>query len=131
MLAAKATYVVIGDKNGIRYTHPIADRIGKSMVGDDNDRALINGESYISIANGSMGQSIRGKAPILDSNGSIIGVVSIGYLTSELDRLYFYTLIIFLYDGYCTRHWYYRLYFLSRNIKKQILIWSQVKLPVY
>ena len=65
------------------------------MVGDDNDRALINGESYISIANGSMGQSIRGKAPILDSNGSIIGVVSIGYLTSELDRLYFYTLIIF------------------------------------
>lgn len=61
MVAAKATYVVIGDKNGIRYTHPLADRIGKSMVGDDNDKALINGESYISIADGSMGQSIRGK----------------------------------------------------------------------
>lgn len=40
MHAAKATYVVIGDKEGIRYTHPLADRIGKSMVGDDNDRAL-------------------------------------------------------------------------------------------
>ena len=121
MLAAKATYVVIGDKNGIRYTHPIADRIGKSMVGDDNDRALINGESYISIANGSMGQSIRGKAPILDSNGSIIGVVSIGYLTSELDRLYFlyldnifYTMVIALGIGIIGS------IFLSRNIKKQI-----------
>lgn len=121
MHAAKATYVVIGDKEGIRYTHPLADRIGKSMVGDDNDRALKKGESYISIANGSMGQSIRGKAPIFDTNGSIIGVVSIGYLTSELDHLYllyldniFYTMVIALSIGIIGS------IFLSRNIKKQI-----------
>ncbi|EWH34452.1 MULTISPECIES: ATP-binding protein [Lysinibacillus] len=121
MVAAKATYVVIGDKNGIRYTHPLADRIGKSMVGDDNDRALINGESYISIADGSMGQSIRGKAPIFDTNGAILGVVSIGYLTSELDNLYFlyldnifYTIIIALTIGIIGS------IILSRNIKKQI-----------
>ncbi|MCT6818314.1 MAG: sensor histidine kinase, partial [Lysinibacillus fusiformis] len=121
MDAAKATYVVIGDKNGIRYTHPLADRIGKSMVGDDNDKALINGESYVSIADGSMGQSIRGKAPIFDTNGSILGVVSIGYLTSELDNLYFlyldnifYTIIIALTIGIIGS------IILSRNIKKQI-----------
>ncbi|MCK1986713.1 sensor histidine kinase [Lysinibacillus fusiformis] len=121
MDAAKATYVVIGDKNGIRYTHPLADRIGKSMVGDDNDKALINGESYVSIADGSMGQSIRGKAPIFDTNGAILGVVSIGYLTSELDNLYFlyldnifYTIIIALTIGIIGS------IILSRNIKKQI-----------
>lgn len=89
MMTTDAAYVVIGNENGIRYTHPITERIGKPMVGDDNARALLDGESYISIANGSMGQSIRGKAPVFDTDGTtILGVVSIGYLTSELDNLY-------------------------------------------
>ena len=43
-----AQYVVIGPVEGIRYAHPVAERIGQKMVGDDNERALIYGESYIS-----------------------------------------------------------------------------------
>src|SRR4051812_39270419 len=31
-----AEYVVIGNKDGIRYAHPVVERIGKKMVGDDN-----------------------------------------------------------------------------------------------
>ncbi|MGE7689079.1 ATP-binding protein [Lysinibacillus sp. NPDC097214] len=121
MNTTEAAYVVIGDKNGIRYSHPITERIGKPMVGDDNDRALLGGESYISIANGSMGESIRGKAPVLDTDGTILGVVSIGYLTSELDHLYlqyldniFYIMMIALIIGILCS------VFLSRSIKKQI-----------
>ena len=78
-----------------------------------------------------MGQSIRGKAPIFDTNGSIIGVVSIGYLTSELDHLYllyldniFYTMVIALSIGIIGS------IFLSRNIKSKFLIWSQMKLQI-
>ncbi|PWQ88379.1 sensor histidine kinase, partial [Enterococcus faecium] len=76
----KAQYVVIGDENEIRYAHPITERIGQKMVGEDNDRALVDGQSYISEATGTLGRAIRGKAPVIDENGTIIGVVSVGFL---------------------------------------------------
>lgn len=54
------------------------------MRGGDNRRALEQGLSYVSTAQGSLGYSVRGKAAIFDEQGNIIGVVSVGYL---LDRL--------------------------------------------
>ena len=47
-LQTGAEYVVIGNSEGIRYAHPVVERIGQKMVGDDNERALQFGESYIS-----------------------------------------------------------------------------------
>lgn len=79
-----AEYVVIGDEHEIRYAHPYPDRIGKKMVGDDNYRALINGEAYISEAKGTLGRALRGKAPVFDENGTIIGVVSVGFLYTDI-----------------------------------------------
>lgn len=79
-----AAFIVIGDKQGIRIVHPIDERIGLPMKGGDNKRALMDGEAYISTAQGSLGYSVRGKSAVLDSMGNIIGVVSVGYL---LDRL--------------------------------------------
>ncbi|MBL4831967.1 MAG: sensor histidine kinase [Aliivibrio sp.] len=80
-----ATFIVIGDTNGIRYTHPIAERIGKKMKGGDNSRALQLGQSYVSFAKGSLGNSVRGKTPVFDGNGDVIGVVSVGYLLTSID----------------------------------------------
>ncbi|WP_070971356.1 ATP-binding protein [Vibrio sonorensis] len=83
-----AAFIVIGDKDGIRLVHPVDERIGKPMEGGDNDRALIDGEAYISFAKGSLGPSVRGKTAIFDANGNIIGVVSVGYLIDRLqDRV--------------------------------------------
>jgi two-component system, CitB family, sensor kinase len=79
-----ATFIVIGDKQGVRLVHPIDARLGKPMRGGDNDQALENGEAYISYATGSLGSSVRGKAAVFSAKGEIIGVVSVGYL---LDRL--------------------------------------------
>ncbi|WP_158734931.1 sensor histidine kinase [Alteribacillus sp. YIM 98480] len=79
-----AEFVVIGNDNGIRYAHPDEWKIGEEMVGGDNNRALLNGESYVSQAEGTLGPSLRGKAPIRDENGSIIGVVSVGFLIEDL-----------------------------------------------
>jgi two-component system, CitB family, sensor kinase len=79
-----AEYIVIGNQDGIRYSHPLEDRIGKKMIGDDNERALIQGTSYISEATGSLGPSLRGKAPVLDEAGNIIGVVSVGFLKTSM-----------------------------------------------
>ncbi|NQZ91103.1 MAG: sensor histidine kinase [Moritella sp.] len=81
-----ATFIVIGDKNSLRYAHPIANRLGHKMQGEDNDKALKQGLSYISLAEGSLGKSVRGKAPIFSYNGEIIGVVSVGYLVTSIEN---------------------------------------------
>lgn len=85
-LATDASFISIGDAKGIRLVHPIPERIGKPMVGGDNYRALELGESYISKAVGSLGESIRGKTPVFDDKGLVVGVVSVGYLTTTIDQ---------------------------------------------
>ncbi|GAB6261227.1 sensor histidine kinase [Photobacterium sp. CCB-ST2H9] len=89
--AAQARFVVIGDEKGIRLAHLNPQRLGKSMSDDDTDdnsQALIHGKSYIALDQGSIGWSIRGKAPIFSADGSqIIGIVSVGYLLTEVDRI--------------------------------------------
>ncbi|PTM57636.1 ATP-binding protein [Desmospora activa] len=79
-----AQFVVVGNRQGIRYSHPIPERIGRSMVGGDNDRALVNKESYVSKATGSLGPSLRGKTPIIDESGEVIGLVSVGFLMESV-----------------------------------------------
>ena len=88
-LATDASFISIGDIDGIRLVHPKPERIGKPMVGGDNYRALELGESYISKAVGSLGESIRGKTPVLNDQGQIVGVVSVGYLTTTIDQTIF------------------------------------------
>ena len=84
-----AEYVVIGNHEGIRYAHPVVERIGQKMVGDDNERALTNGESYISEATGTLGPALRGKTPVKNEHGEIIGVVSVGFLKDDISNTFF------------------------------------------
>lgn len=78
-----ARFIVVGDREGIRYSHPIPERIGKPRVGGDNQRALA-GESYVSRAVGSLGPSLRGKSPVRDESGRVIGVTSVGYMLDSV-----------------------------------------------
>jgi two-component system CitB family sensor kinase len=80
-----AEFVVVGNRDGIRYAHPLADRIGKEMVGGDNELGLVHGQSYVSKAIGSLGPSLRGKAPVKDEQGNVIGIVSVGFLLSDIE----------------------------------------------
>ena len=79
-----ARFIVVGDRDGIRYSHPLPERIGKKRVGGDNQRAL-EGESYVSRAVGSLGPSLRGKSPVLDAGGNVIGVTSVGYMLDSVE----------------------------------------------
>ncbi|OEF23629.1 ATP-binding protein [Vibrio rumoiensis] len=81
-----ASFIVAGDENGIRLTHPVQERVGLPMQGGDNAGVLERGESYITLREGSLGYGIRGKAPILDENNQIIGVISVGYLLNRFDQ---------------------------------------------
>ncbi|WP_308128842.1 sensor histidine kinase [Bacillus sp. sid0103] len=81
-----AEFVVIGNKNGTRYSHPLKSMIGKKMTGGDNQRAIKKGEYYVSKAKGSLGPSIRGKSPILNKKGEVIGIVSVGFLLEDVHQ---------------------------------------------
>ena len=76
----------MGNQQEIRYAHPTPDRIGEKMIGEDNERALRFGESYSSKSTGSLGNSLRAKAPVY-LNGEIVGVVSVGFLVDSIDTI--------------------------------------------
>ncbi|QWH21416.1 sensor histidine kinase [Bacillus mycoides] len=79
-----ADFIVVGNKDGIRYAHPKRDKIGERMVGGDNEGVLLEGESYVSKATGSLGPSLRGKVPIRNQDNEIIGVVSVGFSMDDI-----------------------------------------------
>lgn len=83
----EAEFIVIGNMDSIRYSHPNPSQVGEKMVGGDNDRALLNGEYYISEATGSLGPSLRGKAPIYNAKGERIGIVSVGYMIDDIYKV--------------------------------------------
>ncbi|MGF6950606.1 two-component system CitB family sensor kinase [Neobacillus sp. B4I6] len=80
-----AEFIVIGNRKEIRYSHPDPNRLGQKMVGGDNER-VFRGESVISESIGTLGPSLRGKAPIFSEGGEVIGVVSVGYLQTDIDK---------------------------------------------
>ena len=85
-----ARFVVIGDAAGIRLAHPKTEKIGHGMhddEGDDNAEALVHGRGYISKAEGSLGWSMRGKAPIRNAQQEIVGIVSVGYSLSNVEQV--------------------------------------------
>ncbi|WP_270182290.1 DcuS/MalK family sensor histidine kinase [Alkalihalobacillus sp. CinArs1] len=75
--ASDVLFVVVMNMEGIRRSHPNPDLIGKEFVGGDEARVL-NGEEYISISEGTLGQSVRAFTPVIAENGEQVGAVSVG-----------------------------------------------------
>ena len=80
-----ADFIVVGNAQGIRLAHPVAERLGKPMEGGDNVRPLA-GQEVVSVAQGSLGLSVRGKVPVWSEGVKgtrVVGVVSTGYLMPQ------------------------------------------------
>jgi two-component system, CitB family, sensor kinase len=82
--ASGASFVVIAGANGIRYSHPNPSMIGKPI--DEDPSAILAGHTFVGIQQGTLGVSARGKAPIFDGSGRVIGIASVGFLEQELSR---------------------------------------------
>jgi two-component system CitB family sensor kinase len=76
--SAGASFVVVANVDGIRYSHPNPERIGE-RVSTDPSPALA-GQAWVGIEGGTLGRSIRAKVPIFDAGGAVIGIVSVGFL---------------------------------------------------
>ncbi|MEN8652418.1 sensor histidine kinase [Streptomyces sp. 21So2-11] len=71
-----AEYVVIMDRRGVRWSHTDRDRIGRVVSTDPSD--ALAGREVMEIDDGTLGRSARGKVPLRDAEGEIVGAVSVG-----------------------------------------------------
>lgn len=83
-LATGALFVVVTDRNGIRLAHPTRSQIGKRVSTDPS--AALSGREVKVIERGTLGLSARGKVPLRDHTGALVGEVSVGFDADEIDR---------------------------------------------
>jgi len=81
--ATKALYVVVTDGTGIRYSHPNRAQIGQRVSTDPSE--ALAGRELIAIQRGTLGDSARGKVPLRSPDGSVVGEVSVGISTDDLN----------------------------------------------
>lgn len=101
---AQPDYVVVSDRNGVRYSHPNPDLIGKTL---EEPVAVLDGESHVGTDIGSLGASANAKAPIRAADGSVIGQVSVGILetvengevTQQIWLIAAYSAVVLLISG--------------------------------
>jgi len=73
--AAQSSYVVVTDRDGIRFSHPAPALIGQKL---EEPVAVLDGKTHVGFDLGSLGTSANAKAPIFGVDGSVIGQVSVG-----------------------------------------------------
>jgi two-component system CitB family sensor kinase len=73
--AAQPAYVVVTDRDGIRFSHPVPALIGQKL---EEPVAVLDGETHVGFDPGSLGMSANAKAPIFGTDGSVLGQVSVG-----------------------------------------------------
>ncbi|MEV6009519.1 sensor histidine kinase [Streptomyces sp. NPDC051976] len=81
-LATGAEYVVVMDLHGTRYSHTEPARIGEHVSTDPS--APLGGEEIRQIDSGTLGRSARGKVPLRDRDGRIVGAVSVGIAYTDV-----------------------------------------------
>ncbi|QKV92156.1 sensor histidine kinase [Streptomyces sp. NA02950] len=74
--ATGAEYVVIMDRHGVRWSHTSPREIGRHVSTDPSE--ALAGRDVMQIDQGTLGRSARGKVPLRDADGRIVGAVSVG-----------------------------------------------------
>ncbi|MFI1112081.1 MULTISPECIES: SpoIIE family protein phosphatase [Streptomyces] len=69
-------FVVVMNTQGIRYTHPLRDRIGKKFVG--TIEPALKGRLLTEKVDGTIGPLVQAVAPVKDPDGKVVGLVSAG-----------------------------------------------------
>ncbi|MEW2283343.1 sensor histidine kinase [Streptomyces sp. NPDC047841] len=74
--ATHAEYIVVLDRNWVRWSHPTVSEIGRRVSTDPTD--ALGGQEVMEIDRGTLGRSARGKVPLYDTDHRIVGAVSVG-----------------------------------------------------
>ncbi|MEU7425505.1 sensor histidine kinase [Streptomyces sp. NPDC040750] len=74
--ATHAEYIVVLDRNWVRWSHPTDSEIGRRVSTDPSD--ALAGREVMEIDKGTLGRSARGKVPLYDAEHHVVGAVSVG-----------------------------------------------------
>ncbi|UWE13919.1 sensor histidine kinase [Actinacidiphila bryophytorum] len=80
--ATDASYIVVMDTHGTRWSHTDTARIGEHVSTDPS--VALGGHDIMQIDSGTLGRSARGKVPLRDAHGKIVGAVSVGFAYTGL-----------------------------------------------
>ncbi|MEU1202069.1 SpoIIE family protein phosphatase [Streptomyces sp. NPDC005813] len=80
--ASNVDFIVVMSTDGIRYTHPKPDRIGKKFVG--TIAPAVAGKSVVEEVNGTIGPLVQATVPVEDPGGKVVGLVSAGITTANV-----------------------------------------------
>ncbi|MCI3243255.1 sensor histidine kinase [Streptomyces spinosisporus] len=84
MRDADVDFVTIMNPQGIRWTHPSPDQIGKHFRG--NIGPAQHGTAFTETYTGTLGPSVRAVVPIYDDHRHIVGLVSAGIKVKAISR---------------------------------------------
>jgi two-component system CitB family sensor kinase len=113
---AQPAYVVVTNREGVRFSHPNPALIGQKL---EEPVAVLDGQSHVGTDPGSLGLSANAKAPIKAADGTVIGQVSVGILErSENDELVKQIWLIVGYSAVVLTISAFGSVFLSRRIKR-------------
>ncbi|GGT05477.1 histidine kinase [Streptomyces tanashiensis] len=113
-----AEYVVVMDTRGVRWSHTDPAQIGRVVSTDPS--AVLAGREVMEIDSGTLGRSARGKAPLRDADGRIVGAVSVGIeYDSVRDRLLAAIPGLLAYAGGALAAGALAAYLISRRLQRQ------------
>jgi two-component system CitB family sensor kinase len=82
--ATRTLFVVVTDRHGVRLSHPNPAMIGKRVSTDPS--MPLSGHEVVAVERGTLGLSARGKVPLRDRTGAVVGEVSVGFDAGDIDR---------------------------------------------
>ncbi|MFD7461262.1 MULTISPECIES: SpoIIE family protein phosphatase/ATP-binding protein [unclassified Streptomyces] len=80
--ATGVDFIVVMNTDGIRYTHPLPDRIGKRFVG--TIEPALRGKSVTEEVEGTIGHLVQAVVPVEAPDGTVVGLVSAGITTEHV-----------------------------------------------
>ena len=80
--ATEVDFIVVMNTDGVRYTHPKPDRIGKKFVGDI--APALAGRVVTEDITGTIGPLVQAVVPIKAADGKVVGLVSAGITTAKV-----------------------------------------------
>lgn len=116
--ATGAEYIVVMDRRGVRWSHPTPGEVGRT-VSTDPGRAL-SGHEVMQIDDGTLGRTARGKVPLRDDDGRIVGAVSVGIAYDSVRARLLHTIPeLFAYAGGAPAVGALAAWLISRRVQRQ------------
>ncbi|MFJ3821616.1 ATP-binding protein [Streptomyces nodosus] len=116
--ASHAEYVVVMNMRHVRWSHRDPSQIGR-VVSTDPSEALA-GKEVMEIDSGTLGRSARGKVPLRDRHGRIVGAVSVGIEYDNVRARLIHAIPgLFAYAGTALAIGALAAYLISRRVQRQ------------